>query len=491
MPKLILNDIRCKIENEDDVGFLWALDRELSHMVQGAQHTRAYKGWMDPHEGVFVAWDGRNRLFNPDDMSFPLGLKNRVQEFYKKDNRQLEVVDSRTPKSVGSAVDILPVLKRMNKVPRPYQMDALDVIKANDCGIIRMATGSGKTLLATMITADIGKKTIIYVIGKDLLYQLHSFFKEVFDGIKIGIIGDGLCEVGDINVASVWTVGQALGVKKSKILSEGEDDEVAVEPEKYGVIRDLLRSAKAHILDECHIAACETIQAISKNINPEYIYGMSASPWRDDGADILIEALLGHRIVDISAKSLIKQGYLVDPYIKFIHTPQYPEKLKRNYKTIYKKYIVENEERNGLIFENAKKLIHLGYKPLILFKSINHGKILHEMISQKISCALLSGKDDIKTRLEVKNKIEAGSIDAIIASKIFDIGLDLPILSALINCGGGKASVPTLQRVGRVIRASPGKKRAVVVDFIDHATYLKDHSKQRKKILSKEFDTVL
>src|SRR5690606_33168756 len=112
-------------------------------------------------------------------------------------------------------------------------------------------------------------------------------------------------------------------------------------PEKYKEIRDMLGTMKVHILDECHMAACDTVQEISKKINPEHVYGLSASPWRDDGADLLIEAFLGHKIVDISAKQLIKEGFLVPPVIKFYPVIKYPKKTGK-YQTIYKDYIVEN-----------------------------------------------------------------------------------------------------------------------------------------------------
>jgi len=44
MSKLIVDtNVRCHLEDEDDVGFLWELDKELSFDVQGAEHTRAFK----------------------------------------------------------------------------------------------------------------------------------------------------------------------------------------------------------------------------------------------------------------------------------------------------------------------------------------------------------------------------------------------------------------------------------------------------------------
>jgi superfamily II DNA or RNA helicase len=342
------------------------------------------------------------------------------------------------------------------------------------------------TLVATLITADIGKTTIVYVIGKDLLHQLHGFFKTVFKDHKIGKIGDGFCEIGDINVVSIWSIGQVFGLNKSNILTEGGETEEKIEPESYSKIRELLKSAKVHILDECHVAACNTIQTIIRNIKPEHLYGMSASPWRDDGADLLIEATLGHKIIDVSASDLISNGWLIKPYIKFIEVPRYEGVLNRNYQTIYKNYIVENDFRNAMVVKAAEKMVEGGYKPLVLFNSINHGKILHEMISKKMNCTLLSGKDDMALRETAKDDIDSGKLQVLIASRIFDIGVDVPSLSGLVVAGSGKSSVRALQRIGRVIRPAPGKKRAVIADFLDNAEFLKKHSIARREIYETE-----
>jgi superfamily II DNA or RNA helicase len=46
--------------------------------------------------------------------------------------------------------------------------------------------------------------------------------------------------------------------------------------------------------------------------------------------------------------------------------------------------------------------------------------------------------------------------------------------------------VRALQRIGRVIRLSPGKKDAYVIDFIDNAKYLDKHSATRIAIYETE-----
>jgi len=485
MVKLIIGPQRSRIE-ESDVGLLWALDKHLSFNVQGAHFTRAYKGYMDPVEGKFVAWDGKEKLLECKDLSFQNGLVKRVIDFYSNNGAELEVVDQRPPKSLGTAIDILPRLRELEKVPRPYQINSLQAVRDNDLGIIRLGTGAGKSILAALITADIGKKTIIYVVGKDLLYQFYYLFKSIFQDISVGIVGDGQCDIGYINIVSVWTAGQALGLDESKILIENDKDEQKLPPEKYNDIKSLLKEAKLQILDECHYSAADTLVEISKNINPEHLYGMSASPWRDDGKDLLIEAFLGRKIIDVSASILIEQGYLVKPIIKFIKVPKYPTKLNKQYQTIYKNYIVENDVRNNLILEEVNKILEKGYKPLVLFNSIKHGDILYEKLSKSFPCTLLSGKDKMKIRNQAKEDIETGKIKAIIASKIMDLGVDIPCLSGLVIASSGKSSVRALQRIGRVLRPWGSKKFAAVADFVDNAPYLKSHSQARKKIYETE-----
>jgi len=485
MAKIINRGNFSQIVDETDFQFLTTLDSHLSFTVPGAQYTRAFKGFANKKTGGFDRWDGTRRIMT-DRLEFPSGLVPRVEEFFKSYSKQIEVVDQRPPKTPNNKMDIEAILKRMDKVPHDYQVQALEEAKKHDRGIIKLATGGGKSLIAAMIAAEYGKPTIVYVIGKDLLYQFYDLFKDIF-GDKAGIIGDGLCRISQINVVSIWTVGQAMGLKKSDILLDGDDDSEKFNLEKGSEIINLLADAKVHIIDECHMAACATIQRLYKSLdNAEYIYGLSGSPWRDDNADLLIEALLGKYIVNIQASYLIQRGFLAKPIIRFMDVPKLREQPPNNYKSIYKAYIVENEDRNEMVLKAAKMLTGQGYQTLILFNSLAHGKILYDLIKDEIPCAILAGSDDKETRDQVKKDLMAGRLNCVLASKIFDIGVDIPSLSGLIVACGGKSTVKAIQRIGRVIRRYPGKKIAGIVDFNDNCKFLDKHSKIRFKVYKSE-----
>ena len=81
-----------------------------------------------------------------------------------------------------------------------------------------------------------------------------------------------------------------------------------------------------------------------------------------------------------------------------------------------------------------------------------------------------------------------GFTDVLVASKIFDQGVDIPELDALILAGSGKSTGRALQRIGRVIRKYPGKEKAIVIEFMDNCKYLKNHSEVRmESIKPKKF----
>jgi len=443
--------------------------------MAGVEYTEAYKG----------GWNGVTYLIGKKG-NFFYGLLSVVEDFLKEHREKYEVEDLRPPLKISPPINLDKVLANMLMIPRDYQDRIVEASCKSRNGIIRACTGSGKTLVTALITAKLNKPTIIYVIGLDLLKQFHDLFSELFNE-PIGYIGDGVCNIERINIASIWTIGSALNIKKKDICS---DEEFSCE-ENFDVsqkdkILGLLDKTRVHIFDECHVVTCGTIQSIHKKIDPEHIYGFSGTPYRDDNTDLLINGILGEQIIDVPASELIDKKILAQPIIKFIAVPHMSLPLAQ-YQTVYKAYVTDNAVRNTLIVQQTKDLLDKKYTPLVLFKHIKHGQILHEMMVEAgIKCEMLYGNDSLKRRTEVKEMLTSGEINLILASTIFDLGVDIPMLNALVLCGGGKSSIRALQRIGRVIRSYPGKKFAAIVDFYDQVKFLKKHSLIRYNIYSSE-----
>lgn len=477
MKLIIQNNKTCKLDigSNDDVVVIKKLRQLLSYKQEGYEYTVAHK------QG---GWNGITCLLNSKNI-FPSGLQSKVETFLKENKIEYEIIDKRPTYEIVKGIDIVSKLTKIQKPPRDYQLSTVDTMSRYYKAIGRLATGSGKSICLALLIAKFNKQSIIFVNSLSLLQQFYDTLVELFGAKNTGYIGNGRCEISKFNVVSIWTAATALGCKAETIDDEINEKEVFEEKNKQDIFK-LLKSAKIVCIDECHSAKCATIKNIYKALDFERLYSFSATPFSDEGMELVLTGMLGEKVVDVSAGDLIERKILVQPIIKFINVPAIPV-YSRDYHSVYNEYIVENEIRNGMIVEQAKSLINKGYKPLVLFKNIAHGKILFELFQKhNVKCALLMGADKLDRREEVKQLFNEDKIDAIIASSIFTTGVDIPKLSALINCSGNKGYILTIQKVGRILRSYPNKEYAAVVDFIDNTRFLKKHSEARYKIYSAE-----
>lgn len=86
----------------------------------------------------------------------------------------------------------------------------------------------------------------------------------------------------------------------------------------------------------------------------------------------------------------------------------------------------------------------------------------------------------MKDRQFAKQEI-GKSYQVLIATGIFDEGVDMPLLDAGIMAGGGQSKIKSIQRVGRILRPKPtGSNEVFIIDFKDTGNkYLLRHSAER------------
>jgi superfamily II DNA or RNA helicase len=419
---------------------------------------------------------------------FPTGLLSRAREFFDLENVPYKQVDSRVKVESDSRFSMSPDFE-----PRDYQLDIIKKAVKRQRGIVKMATGGGKTATASGIIAELGVTPFIfYVTSIDLLKQakaeLERFIR--YDGkpIEVGMIGGGKCDIKDINIMTVQTAVRALGLKFTKFDDESSGDNGKYDATDKEKIADLIHNCEGMICDEVQHWAAKTCQVIADHSHKaKYRYGLSATPWRDEGDDILIDACFGKPIVDINATFLIDQGILVRPTIYFVHMPRLD--IDGSYQTVYKEGIVENIERNTMIANVADQMTKNGRQTLILCKHIEHGNTLESMIPGSF---FINGTHTGKQREEWIQKMRDQEAPVTIATSIFDEGVDVKPLNGLILAGSGKSQTRALQRVGRVIRSYTdpvtgiAKSDAFVVDFLDNTRYLRSHSDRRRGIYQTE-----
>ena len=365
---------------------------------------------------------------------------------------------------------------------------------------------SGKTEMVTsMIVRASVFPAVFYVNSCDLLEQardrLEKYVRLNGQPTKIGKIGNGHCDIRPITVATIQSTWRALFPGKKIEHNEFDDykpdDKTELDESQKKAVAKLAREAQFVYLDEAHHVSASTMQdVLNVSHNAKMRFGGSASPWRDDGLDILIEACFGKRFCDISASFLINSGYLVRPQITFNHFNQ-SLGYANDWASIYNDYVVENDARNRWIAERAKLHISHQRPTIILVKLVKHAKLLKELLPEAevlTSSGGASVQKSPKRRKEVLDRMRSREVMCIIGTTLLDEGVDVPSAGAGIFAGGGKSSTRELQRVGRFMRkdpADPDKETAYIEEFHDHCQWLSSHAKARREILKTEREFVI
>ncbi|MEN6624871.1 MAG: DEAD/DEAH box helicase [Candidatus Sumerlaeia bacterium] len=430
-------------------------------------------------------WDGRKHLFDARGLTFPAGLWSKVQAQLEAAKVSYEVETERAPEGRFRPLSAAP-----ENVPlRPYQETALAQALANGCGIIQMATGGGKTMLAAHLIRRLDRPALFFVHTLDLLYQTARVFEREL-GQEIGILGDGQATLRPVTVATIQTVATACSgtrpARKPKPDDEEEREERPVhfdEATRREVI-DYLESVPVVIFDECHHVPADTFYKIAmRTVGARWRFGLSATPWRDDGADLMLEAALGPCIHKTAASDLIDAGYLVKPLIQMQPAPPLALRRRMEYHDLYQMAIVENRERNRVIAARARQWAAEGCSVLILVAQVAHGELLSNLLPE---ARFAYGSLDAELRRQYLDELERKLQPIMIATTLADEGLDVPTLGGLILAGGGKSQTRAFQRIGRVLRPADGKTQARVLDFLDDAPWLRNHSQARLALYRQE-----
>jgi superfamily II DNA or RNA helicase len=414
---------------------------------KGYYHMPRYKMGM---------WDGYISLMQSFS-SFPTGLLSYALKALDAKGYDYSIRDTRKSLSYNPVIESM--LRGISL--RDYQIYAANTLLDNKCGIAKMATNSGKTEVMAAIIEALGCcKTTVVVHRKELLYQTHQRFDmRLISAHNLGIIGDGVWDPGDITIAMVQT------------LSNTPDD----------VLDYVFKDNMLLMVDECHHASSDQMMDVLLNIPGSYRFGFSGTPLKmQDLPDLKLIGLTGEVLVDIDNDYLIKHGYSAEPMVNMMIIES-DDGWDSDYQDAYSEYIVNSTDRNNAI---ANFAINSSGLILILVNYIEHGKTLNKMIPDSV---FVNGSDSTEYRQEVIQNMRESSKGVVIATAIFDEGIDVPGVDVVILAAGGSSHIKLLQRVGRGLRKKQGDNQLVILDFLDDTNkYLLNHSEERINTYVKE-----
>ena len=437
------------------------VDSVSSYLADGYFFSTAYKN---------SSWDGRVRYVKyakrTNTTTFPTGFLTRITAVLDKFGHSYQLIDNREFPDVEPCLELydnkLGTI-RLDTGRYSYQSEVLQQALAHGRGIIKMATGLGKSKTAAAIIRSIGGKAIWLTHRLNLAHQTKGVLEESLR-CKVGLWCGTDKYIEDVTVGLVQSL-----VDGSK------------------AIKDHMRSCRVLIGDELHRAEGGTYFDTLAQIPAPYRFGLSATP-ELDGVGLNLLATTGDVIADIPVSEGIRRGVLVPPRI-WVCTIKEPKKITGTYQAVYRQGVVENEHRNDQIVRICSQLAKDKKPTLLLVKQISHGENLNLQLQRiGVASAFVCGKTKNDVRQEYIKQLIDGRLNTLVAvTEIMSEGTDIPQLKAVVNASGTKAGGADndggrqlIQILGRGLRASEGKTYFDMIDFFDSTNkFLKKASEDR------------
>ncbi|MBE9045605.1 DEAD/DEAH box helicase family protein [Pleurocapsales cyanobacterium LEGE 10410] len=377
---------------------------------------------------------------------------------------------------------------------RPYQEEALIQFKsASYQGILAMATGAGKTITALACASSIEDLDLIIVVVpiKDLVRQWMDELDKLTDFYS-PIAAVGRSEVwrntlyrklrlihGNVQTVKrlpTVLVGTYSGLSKSTVAELIED--------AGGLpVNSLL------IADEVHTAGSTQYRRILRD-DFTYRLGLSATPIRphdEEGTEFVLD-YFGKIVYKLGLERAIELGILCE-YEYYVYvvtlTDAENEEYQRLTKKIARLFRSGNDKISGsikrLTIKRSRIIKSASEKIAILDRIIQDHPLKKGMVycyptkQANIVCHRLSQqgmrvarftKEEDKQRGQILNDFSQGRLDALVAVKCLDEGVNIPAAQEAIILASDTSERQFVQRRGRILRKAPGKDKATLIDIL-------------------------
>ena len=362
-------------------------------------------------------------------------------------------------------------------VPNSMQKRVLGKLKetrenGNKKGLVISATGTGKTYLAAM---DIKQFFEINSNTENKLFEINDK-KSKTSNIKFLFIAhrEELLE-NAINVFS-----KILKIDKNEFgriyggLKEIDKNIIFASIQS---LRNCYNEFKPSffdyvIVDEFHHSMSDSYLKTLSYFNPKFLLGLTATPKRMDGKDIL--SLCDYNVVDeIGIKEALEEDLIV-PFHYFgvnDYTINYDNIPYKNGK-YNEKILLENlllNTRTDYIVEKINKFGFDGdeLSAVAFCQNIEHAFFMKEEFSKKgYKSAVITANTSSNERSEILEKFKNKKIEILCVVDILNEGIDIPTINLLLFLRPTMSSTIFIQQIGRGLRKAKNKDFVTIIDFI-------------------------
>jgi len=349
---------------------------------------------------------------------------------------------------------------------RPYQQQLIDDTRfqlqlGRKKVLIVLPTGGGKTVCFSHIAESASKKgnrVCVLVHRAELLDQASRSMP-----VRHGLIAAGrsMDLSHSVQIASVQTLARRL----------------------HQLPKDFFQLL---IVDEAHHTTAGTWAKVVEHFDSARLIGVTATPIRLDGRGLgeHYESM----VVGPSAQWLTENGFLSQAKVLAPPGIQTSGLKKRmgDFDMKQAEGLLQEGQAMGDCLTHYRQ--HLNGQTAIAFCcSVAHSQAVAGLFQANgVAAASIDGKMDVNRRRSLLASLGRGEIKVLTSCALIGEGVDVPSVGGCILLRPTSSVGLHLQMIGRCLRVSPGKDRAVILDHVGNTLRLGHHLEHREWTLDGE-----
>mgnify|MGYP003133369317 FL=1 len=465
------NEVFLKVNAEPHIEY--ELRDHFTFQVEGAKFMPQYRN---------RNWNGEIHLFDLRSKRIYVGLLDRIISFCNRHDYSYKFIDNEyygTPYEENGGISYEGVKDYMKSIcsisPRKYQVEGVcDALKHNRRLLIS-PTASGKSLMIYSLVRyyiEQQQKILLVVPTTSLVEQMYKDFQDY------GWDSESFCH-------RIYS-----GKEKNNQLPVT----ITTWQSVYKLEKQFFEDYNVIIGDEAHLFKSKSLISIMTKLHhAKYRFGFTGTLDGTQTHKWVLEGLFGPSYKVTKTEELMRQGHLSQLDIQCLILKHPPQKFETYQNEI--EYLISHEQRNRFITNLA---LDLKGNSLILYSRVEtHGAILYDLINTNKQgdrkVFFIHGGVDAEERELVREITEQERNAIIVASYgTFSTGINIKNLHNIIFASPSKSRIRNLQSIGRVLRKSSNKIKAILYDIADDCSqksrknYTLNHLIERIKIYNEE-----
>tara|TARA_R110002110_G_scaffold134063_7_gene317024 strand:- start:1491 stop:4130 length:2640 start_codon:yes stop_codon:yes gene_type:complete len=344
--------------------------------------------------------------------------------------------------------------------------------------LVVAATGTGKTIISAFDFARFYDKNpeakfLFIAHREEILKQAQGAYRGVLKNSSFGELWVGNNKPSKYH--HLFASIQSLNSQMSNPI-----DTLALSEDYFDYI----------VIDEVHHIAAKSYREILKHFSPKILLGLTATPERHDGTDILSDFC--HVIAaEIRLPEAINQRHL-SPFQYFaIDDDTDLSKIK------WSKGRYDIAELTNLYTYNDQRVLRIlqsldeivtdiaQMRALAFCVSKEHANFMAKKFTLKnIACGVLTS-DNSKDREIMQQRLKSKQINVLFVVDIFNEGVDIPELDTLLFLRPTESLTIFLQQLGRGLRLTDNKECCTILDFVGNSRPEYDFSHKFRALVGK------